>query len=248
MWAYVNSSSNPADCASRGMLPRSLVHHKLWSHGPEWLKSHSDLSLFIIKSSKNSTEIFKESLSYAAMSYNKTFPDFLLKCSSFSRLIRILALCLRLIYSSHQCNRNSRNRGLLTTSEILNATVCVLKLVQEKELSLELNLLRKNKPLPSNSKYLSLNIFLGDQGLIRVGGRLSRYQSLSQDQKYPVLLPKNHLITKLIVEQYHKQHFHTGAQLIFSLIRQRYWIPNGRSFIRQVLNNCLLCKRLKKQA
>ncbi|GFV06486.1 integrase catalytic domain-containing protein [Trichonephila clavipes] len=182
------------------------------------------------------------------MSNNKTFPDFLLKFSSYSRLIRILALCLRFIYNSRQCNRNSRNRGLLTTSEILNATLCVLKLVQEQELSLELNLLKKNQPLPFNSKYLSLNIFLGDQGLIRVGGRLSRHQSLNQDQKFPVLLPKNHLITKLIVEQYHKQHFHTGAQLILSLIRQRYWIPNGRSFIRQVLNNCLLCKRLKKQA
>ncbi|GFU60122.1 integrase catalytic domain-containing protein [Trichonephila clavipes] len=38
MWTYVNSSSNPADCASRGMMPRSLVHHKLWWHGPEWLR------------------------------------------------------------------------------------------------------------------------------------------------------------------------------------------------------------------
>lgn len=80
-----------------------------------------------------------------------------------------------------------------------------------------------------------------------MGGRLSKHQSLNQDQKHPVLLPRNHVVTKMIVEQYHQQHFHAGAQLILSLFRQKYWIVNGRSYIRRILNDCVLCKRLKKQ-
>jgi len=37
IWHYVPTSQNPADCASRGLLPGQLVKHSLWWHGPERL-------------------------------------------------------------------------------------------------------------------------------------------------------------------------------------------------------------------
>ena len=36
-WNHVNGSSNPADCASRGVLPSQLIDHSLWWTGPDWL-------------------------------------------------------------------------------------------------------------------------------------------------------------------------------------------------------------------
>ncbi|XP_055325647.1 uncharacterized protein LOC129579531, partial [Sitodiplosis mosellana] len=36
-WHHVDSSDNPADLVSRGLLPSDLVDNKLWLHGPEWL-------------------------------------------------------------------------------------------------------------------------------------------------------------------------------------------------------------------
>ena len=38
-WSHVPSAQNPADCASRGILPSELVEHELWWNGPSWLKS-----------------------------------------------------------------------------------------------------------------------------------------------------------------------------------------------------------------
>lgn len=35
-WSHVISSENPADCASRGLLPSELLDHKLWWKGPTW--------------------------------------------------------------------------------------------------------------------------------------------------------------------------------------------------------------------
>ena len=35
---HVNGLDNPADCASRGLLPSELLQHKLWWDGPLWLK------------------------------------------------------------------------------------------------------------------------------------------------------------------------------------------------------------------
>ena len=33
------TDSNPAECASRGLLPKDLLQHQLWWHGPDWLQT-----------------------------------------------------------------------------------------------------------------------------------------------------------------------------------------------------------------
>ena len=37
-WSHVVSAENPADCASRGILPSQLLRHELWWTGPPWLR------------------------------------------------------------------------------------------------------------------------------------------------------------------------------------------------------------------
>ena len=37
-WRHVPGHQNPADCASRGMLPSELLEHTLWWNGPDWLR------------------------------------------------------------------------------------------------------------------------------------------------------------------------------------------------------------------
>ena len=36
-WAHVSTELNPADCASRGLMPADLVNNTLWWKGPSWL-------------------------------------------------------------------------------------------------------------------------------------------------------------------------------------------------------------------
>ena len=36
-WRHVPTADNPADCASRGMMPKDLLTHDLWWNGPSWL-------------------------------------------------------------------------------------------------------------------------------------------------------------------------------------------------------------------
>ena len=40
-WKHVPTANNPADCATRGLLPLDLLHHSLWWEGPLWL--HQEL-------------------------------------------------------------------------------------------------------------------------------------------------------------------------------------------------------------
>ncbi|XP_015437833.1 PREDICTED: uncharacterized protein LOC107192979 [Dufourea novaeangliae] len=37
-WCHVSTDQNPADCASRGLLPAELENHRLWWTGPQWLR------------------------------------------------------------------------------------------------------------------------------------------------------------------------------------------------------------------
>ena len=37
-WHHVPGTDNPADCASRGLLPSELLQHTLWWNGPPWLR------------------------------------------------------------------------------------------------------------------------------------------------------------------------------------------------------------------
>ena len=58
--------------------------------------------------------------------------------------------------------------------------------------------------------------------LIRVGGRVGE-GFISYEQRHPVLLPRSHHISKLIVGYMHGQG-HEGVASTTAKVRQKYWI------------------------
>ncbi|XP_035231796.1 uncharacterized protein LOC118203622 [Stegodyphus dumicola] len=91
-----------------------------------------------------------------------------------------------------------------------------------------------------------LNPFLGDEGILRVGGRL-RNASIAQNAKYSVILPKLHYITELIIRYYYYKYLHGGAQMLHSEIKQRYWIINAQATIRKIIRKCVTCCRHRSE-
>lgn len=92
------------------------------------------------------------------------------------------------------------------------------------------------------SKLINLNPFIGEGGLLRV-----RNASVGSDKKYPIILPKRHHITKLIIIQEHERQLHAGAQATLASLRQRYWIIEARSVIRFLLHKCMRCFHVRPQ-
>ncbi|GFX26312.1 integrase catalytic domain-containing protein [Trichonephila clavipes] len=111
-------------------------------------------------------------------------------------------------------------------------------------LSTELTLLKCNKPLPKSSKLQSLNVFLDSEGILRVGGRLRLQRTLKFEQKHPMLIPKEHHFTSLVIRHFHRANFHAGQELVLSLIRQQFWIPHSKSAVKKELRNCIDCFKL----
>ena len=89
-----------------------------------------------------------------------------------------------------------------------------------------------------------LNPFHNRNQFLRVGGRLEN-SDLTFDQQHPMILPKGHHITTLPVEDIHKKNLHASGQLLLSLIRQKFWIPDATNVLRKVTQKCLTCLDLK---
>ncbi|KAJ8974514.1 hypothetical protein NQ317_000316 [Molorchus minor] len=155
------------------------------------------------------------------------------KFSSLAKIQRILAYVLRFIYNS----KHSSEKLLSPFTHLDLHQALLILCLQRKYFSLE-----NAKPLSKG--FRKLKPFLGEDGILRVGGRLY-FSGLSYDHKFPALLPRNHRLTELIIEKVHCQNLHVGLQTLQFLLSQKFWILSPRRAIRHVLSKCLKCFKAK---
>ena len=155
---------------------------------------------------------------------------------------RVIAYCLRFIHNC--CCKNSLYRSALSPHELEEATLVCVKRTQNDSYMKEKTDLMRTGSLSNKSSLLSLNPFLDGKQCLRVGGRLQNSE-LNFDQQHPLILPKEHHITTLIIEDTHHKNLHASGQLLLSLIRQKFWIPDARNVLKKITHKCLACFRLK---
>ncbi|XP_068689201.1 uncharacterized protein [Montipora foliosa] len=68
-------------------------------------------------------------------------------------------------------------------------------------------------------------------------------ENLPESSIFPKLLPKNHAFTSLLIDSFHEKLMHAGVSHTLSAIRREFWIPHGRTTVRNVLLNCRRCRR-----
>ncbi|UYV78053.1 hypothetical protein LAZ67_15003314 [Cordylochernes scorpioides] len=221
-WHHVPGVVNPADCASRGLMPSKLVDHYSWRNGPSWLTTFDSRILSNKASVVEESEIVQSYGELIQIHYSSaedvklhSLPDSITRFSSYSRMKRTLAWCLTFINNSRY--PSNKFSGTLTTKEIRSSELKIIKVVQECYFSVEINALLSSKALPKTNKLLCLNPFIDQNGILR-----------------------SH-VTELIIRQCHQEHFHSSFNLTCSILRRTYWIINGRSFVKQILKNCVQC-------
>ena len=99
-------------------------------------------------------------------------------------------------------------------------------------------LLKKGKQLSKKHYLKPLNPFLDSDGLLRVGGRLSKF-----DSRHPVILHGKHRLTNLLIEREHKRLCHAGPKLLLGTLQQRYHIISARRIVRKCARECVICRR-----
>lgn len=110
----------------------------------------------------------------------------------------------------------------------------------------EIRRIRKKKPLYSTSHLLALGPILGDNGLIRLGGRIGRARLL-YDQLHPPFLSSRQPQTEKMVRAFYESLKHVGTYCLLSYIRQHFWITKGRELAKKIQRDCVVCRRNRAQ-
>lgn len=103
--------------------------------------------------------------------------------------------------------------------------------------------LRSQKDFKVQQK--QFNLFIDEKGVWRCGGRLSNVEAPFAT-KHPVLLPRDHPLTELVVKRAHGRVQHNGVKETLTETRRSYWIPRGRSLTRYLIHHCTLCRRFEE--
>ncbi|XP_063619660.1 uncharacterized protein LOC134792321 [Cydia splendana] len=231
-WNHVKTTDNPADVLSRGIEPRKLEHHELWWKGPSWLQTDE------IPHTKTTIEKCQEiENNHVTITENKKEKKIWERFSRFQRMIRVLSFCYRI-------TQKEQKGEMLTYVEIQQTTGKILKLVQQEAFAEEYESLKNNKAVTKKSKLRCLDPFIGDDGLIRVGGRLHHSQ-LPYNQKHPIILPHHHHVSRMLIDEAHLQTLHGGIRLTIAFLRQKYWILGLKRMTKANIRNCVRCIRYK---
>ena len=89
-------------------------------------------------------------------------------------------------------------------------------------------------------------LFVDESNLWRCGGRMGN-SALAPAAKYPILLDKQHHLTKLLIMDAHKRVFHNGVKETLTELRASYWLVQGRQFVRKVIFSCVTCRKHEGQ-
>ncbi|XP_067023833.1 uncharacterized protein [Acropora muricata] len=87
---------------------------------------------------------------------------------------------------------------------------------------------------------------MDELGVLRVGGRLDRAE-LPYDAAHPMILPKKHHITQLIVADVHNRYRHAGVNHVLAQVRNRYWVIVSRQEVKNWGKECKSCERRRTQ-
>ncbi|XP_062708368.1 uncharacterized protein LOC134288235 [Aedes albopictus] len=83
---------------------------------------------------------------------------------------------------------------------------------------------------------------LDENGLLRERGRIGAAGDICYSVRHPIILPRKHQVTELLVYRYHQQYRHGNAETVVNEIRQMYNIPRLRLVVKKVSRDCPFCK------
>ncbi|MEL7338835.1 MAG: DUF1759 domain-containing protein [Bacteroidota bacterium] len=245
-WCYIPSQMNPADCSSRGFSKKTSAKYESqvqqWFNGPAFLwKATSEwprreMSYEVLEDDpevKTEVQNFK-----IAVEDGNILQSLEARISEWEKMKRVMVHILRFV------KKFRLTPGETTTvKEKEFAGREILRLVQERHFKEELKQLKNGNQV--QSKILSLNPFIGHDGLIRVGGRIKR-ADLEYDVIHPILLPKKTAVTTLIIRNCHSKVAHGGRNLTLNEVRSSgFWIMSASSAVRSILYHCVKCRHLR---
>lgn len=219
-WYHVQSQENPADLASRGMMLSDLRESSLWWRGPSWLsetkiniKHEVTVTDLEIKTTKIKTYLNTESVEEHETTLLSQFEIF----DNLTELIKAITYCRRFLNYKKNTSNNSQN---LTTKELEDSLKICIRKAQEEEFKEEIDRLQINRQVKKRSQLPTLNPYLDEKNILRVGGRL-RHANLPDTINNPVILGRGNSLTQFIIADAHSKSLQSDGESFKTPIHSR---------------------------
>ena len=235
-WGHVSGVDNPADLGSRGVKASVIRSNRLWWEGPAWLKggqaawpkfNEVNVSVSVEEERKKVNVLSLQTEEIISISNVIDVNRY----SSLSKLLRVTALVLRFLENI----KNSKVHKRVPENPI---SVSELAMAEKLWILDAQSYLKRNTDFPKIKE--SLGIIEQDKLLVCQGR--PENSDLVSETRYPIILPKDHKFTELVIIMCHCNVRHLKVNATLTELRGRFWVTKGRQYVKKVISKCLTCK------
>ncbi|XP_062701549.1 uncharacterized protein LOC134285208 [Aedes albopictus] len=245
-WRWISTKLNVADEGTKWSRLPDLSSDNRWFRGPDFLW-HDEDSWPVSPSFGGSTveELRPHLLIHTTGAEPIIDPH---NFSKWSHLLRRTAYLYRFIGNLRRSTKmEPRFNGPLTQEEFVKAENYLFRQAQSETYADEIAVLTTNCTNSSSKRIIRNNplfrsAFVDENGVIRIHGRTQACPFVNRDAANPIILPRQHRITWLIVADAHEKFNHQNHATIINELLQRYRIPQIKATYHTVRRNCQYCK------
>ncbi|XP_062711101.1 uncharacterized protein LOC134289361 [Aedes albopictus] len=224
-WRGVPTKLNVADEGTKWTRHPDLSASSRWFKGPEFLHEPQEEWPSTSRYGATNTELRAHLMTHVSTVESIINPQ---NFSKWTTILRTTAFVFRFIYNSRPKTKQ-RTGGPLTQQELKRAENFLHRLAQSDEYADEMAILFGNRlngtdkqAIPKSSSIAYFCPFLDETDVLRVRGRTGACPMINYDAVNPIILPRNHRVTHLILLQYHRKYHHQNHNTVLNEIRQRY--------------------------
>ncbi|XP_062584179.1 uncharacterized protein LOC134245966 [Saccostrea cucullata] len=251
-WHHVRTECNPADVATR-TIDASQLEDSAWLRGPVETPEITTKSEFELVNPEHDIEVRPEVTSckqeVGTEDCSKTSNHFSDRFSRFSFWNRLVRTVARIKYWARCKRRTETSCTRFDHPQLLmDSEIAIIACVQRDSYMEEMKKMKESGRIPHNSTILSLSPVLDSEGVLRVGGRLNKVNEaeLSGQQRNPIILPKNHHVSHLLIGYFHSEVFHQGRHFTEGAVRAAgYWIVVMKRKVSSFISKCVMCRKLR---
>lgn len=226
-WYWTASSNNPADLATRCRTSMEILNISTWQYGPEYMKLPLEYWPISNQSNSELPDVIKKTNVHVTDTSNIEPVINVCRFSNYQRMLRTTARVLKSLSSKSLSSIKIEPDA----NDIKEAELWWIKRIQATSLQ------------DWSKRFNRLAPYLRADGVVRVGGRLCTNNWNNKDF---ILMPREHLFTKLYVNHVHNSN-HAGVESTLAKVQSKFWIPGIRRYVKLVRLRCVVCKKTDKQ-